>query len=167
MVYGVSAVLFFGSLLISSTKNGPAIVAQRQHEYLALKGNTRFALDSLQGDVGSYLRVLPQAANNTFLRPYPWEAAGLLQLVTAAGILFFWLLLVLALVRKEKPWKIFFQNPLFVMLLFLPVCYYLFIGFTVPFPGAIVRYKSIPELMLLSLLVLNLGILKRPAASYT
>lgn len=154
-VTAMAAILFFGSLLISPTKNGPAIVATRQHEYLALEGNTRFGLDSLHADVGSYLHVLPQAANNTFLRPYFWEASGMLQLVTAAGIIFFWFLVVLAVVRKEKSWYDFFSNPLFVFLVIFPTCYYLFIGFTVPFPGAIVRYKSIPELMLLSVLVLN------------
>ena len=152
----IAALLFFGSILISPTTNGPAMVATRQHEYLALKGNTRFELDSLHADVGSYLAVLPQAARNTFLRPYIWEASGMLQLVTAAGILFFWLLVVVALVRKEKPWYSFFSNPLFVFLVIFPACYYLFIGFTVPFPGAIVRYKSIPELMLLTVLVLNI-----------
>lgn len=151
----VAAILFFGSILISPTSNGPAMVATRQHEYLALEGNTRFGLDSLQGNVGSYLKVLPQAANNTFLRPYIWEASGMLQLVTAAGILFFWLLVVAAIARKERPWYTFFSNPLFVFLVIFPACYYLFIGFTVPFPGAIVRYKSIPELMMLSVLVLN------------
>lgn len=152
----IAAILFFGSILISPTTNGPAMVAKRQHEYLALEGNTRFGLDSLHGDVGSYLEVLPQAANNTFLRPYTWEASGMLQLVTAAGILFFWLLVVVALARNETPWYIFFSKPLFVFLVIFPACYYLFIGFTVPFPGAIVRYKSIPELMLLSVLVLNI-----------
>jgi hypothetical protein len=160
-VYGICAIIFFLSALLPDSDGLAGLVASRQHEYLALEGNTRYGLDSLHANVGSYLKVLPQAANNTFLRPYIWEASGMLQLVTAAGILFFWLLLAVAMVRKEKPWYTFFSNPLFIFLVIFPACYYLFIGFTVPFPGAIVRYKSIPELMLLSVLVLNVRIGKK------
>ncbi len=154
----ISAVLFFGSLLLSSTKNGPAVVAGRQHEYLALKGNTRFRLDSLHADAGSYFKVLPQAAVNTFIRPFIWEAKGILQFMTALSIVFFWALAVYAFLKKDQPWSKFFQNPLFVFLLVFSVCFYLFIGYTVPFPGAIVRYKCIPELMLLCVLVCNLRV---------
>jgi hypothetical protein len=154
--FGIAAILFFSTLLVSSTKNLPAVVAGRQHEYLALKGNTRYQLDSLEASVGSFLSVLPQSANNTFLRPYVWEAEGMLQIVTSLGILFFWALVILAIARNEKPWREFFNNPLYLFLVFFPVTLYLFIGFTVPFPGAIVRYKSIPELMLLSVLILNI-----------
>jgi hypothetical protein len=156
--FGISAILFFATILISPTKNLPAVVASRQHEYLALEGNTRYRLDSLDASPGSYLKVLHQSANNSFLRPYIWEASGILQLVTAVGILFFWLLVILAIIRNEKPWKLFFQNPLNLFLVFFPVVLYLFIGYTVPFPGAIVRYKCIPELMLLCVLVLNIRI---------
>lgn len=132
------------------------MVAARQHEYFALKGNTRYQLDSLDAGVGSFARALPQAANNTLLRPYIWEADGMLQLVTAVGILFFWLLVILFVVRNEKPLSVFFQNPLFLFLVFFPLALYLFTGYTVPFPGAIVRYKCIPELLLLSVMVLNI-----------
>lgn len=153
----IAAILFFGSLLFSSTANGPAIVSSRQHEFLALEGNTRFALDSLHADAVSYIRVWPQAAANTFLRPTPWEASGVLQIVTALTILFFWILVAWVIIKKDQPWKKFFQNPLLVFLLFFSVYYYLFIGYTVPFPGAIVRYKSVPELMLLCLMICNLA----------
>jgi hypothetical protein len=154
--FGIAAILFFSTLLILPTKNLPAVVAKRQHEYLALKGNTRYQLDSLEASVGSFASVLPQSANNTFLRPYIWEADGILQVVTSVGILFFWALVILAIARNERPWSEFFSKPLHLFLVFFPVALYLFIGFTVPFPGAIVRYKCIPELMLLSVLVMNI-----------
>lgn len=154
--FALTTVIFFGTLLISPTKNLPALVANRQHEFLALKGNTVFRLDSLHADVGSFIKVMPQAASNTFLRPYVWEADGALQVLTAGSIVFFWSLALLALVRPEKPWATFLQHPLVLFLVFFAVVLYLFIGYTVPFPGAIVRYKCIPELMLLSVLVLNL-----------
>ena len=158
--YGIAALLFFGTLLLSPTKNLPAVVASRQHEFLALTGNTRFRLDSLEASVGSYMKVLPQAANNTFLRPYFWEAKGVLQLITAAGILFFWILVIVVIVRNDQPWSVFFQNPLHLFLVFFAISLYLFVGYTVPFPGAIVRYKSIPELLLLSVMVLNIRMWK-------
>lgn len=158
--FGISAILFFSTILISPSKNLPGIVATRQHEYLALKGNTRYALDSLHADVGSYIKALPQSAGNTFFRPLLWEASGALQLMTGVSILFFWGLVIIAIARKERPWQEFFQNPLHLFLVFFPVVLYLFIGYTVPFPGAIVRYKCIPEILLLSVLLLNIRVRK-------
>lgn len=155
-IFGICIILFFLSALVPGTDGLPGMVAARQHEYLALEGNTRFALDRLQPTFSSYLSVLPQSAHNTLLRPYLWEAKGILQIVTALSILFSWLLVVLAIVRKETPWKEYLKNPFVLFSLFFGVGLYLVIGFTVPFPGAIVRYKVIAELLMFLTIVSNI-----------
>ena len=145
-VYGICLLLFFASSLISTT-NGPAAVSQRQAEYLALQGNTRYELPVLEPDVVSYIKVLPYAFFNTFFRPMPWEVKGLLQLASAAGIILFWVIAVYSLAgRKVATGN---KGPFLWVLILFGITLYLLIGYTVPFPGAIVRYKSIGEIMLL------------------
>ncbi len=155
IVYGIAIVLFFGSAYLPGIPNLLSVVVERQQEFLALKGNTRFALTALEPNPGSFIRVLPQAVSNTFLRPFLWEAKGMLQVMAALELLVFWALVVLVLVRGEKGTANLNSSTLMWMMLFFSISLYLFTGYVTPFPGAIVRYKIIPELFLLSLLVIR------------
>lgn len=157
ITYGITAVLFFGTSLLSNKKNLPGIVVQRQQEYFALKGNTRYKLDSLQPTLGSFVEVFPQSAGNTLIRPFPWEAKGPLQVFYSIDILFFLLLLIACLFKKDKDWKKYFHPPLPWVFLFFALSLYLFIGYTVPFPGAIIRYKVIGELFMLIVFLLRMA----------
>jgi hypothetical protein len=148
-VYSVSAVIFFGSMLVFPRSNLGSLVVDRQKEFLQLRGNTRFALDTLQANPTSFIKVLPQAVQNTFLRPYPWEWKGLLQLISALEILGFWALAVFFVFRKDPEWKNYSRHPLLLCLLFFGLSLYVFVGYSVPFPGAIIRYKIPGELFLI------------------
>ncbi|WP_207513174.1 hypothetical protein [Longitalea luteola] len=148
-VLGIGCLLFFVSAWISPSKNLPLVVVQKQQSYMALQG-TRFQLDSLQPSVSSFAKVLPEAVSHTFLRPYLWEARGALQLMTAAEIIICWLLVLVAIVKREKHWRQLLKKPLPLFCLCFGITLYLFIGYTIPFPGAIVRYKAIPGLLLLT-----------------
>jgi hypothetical protein len=155
-VYGLSLVLFFCSALLSPPFNLPANVVNRQQQFMALKGNTRFGLDTLSASLPGFVKVFPQAFANSFLRPWIWEAKGILQVMAALETSVFWLLLLLIIARRKKESSATWQQPLVWVLLFSSVTLYLFIGYTVPFPGAIVRYKTIPELFLFVLLLINI-----------
>ena len=156
IVYGVTILLFFGSAYLPGVPNLPQVIVERQQEFFILKGNTRFQLDTLEPTAGSFLRVLPQAAGNTFLRPFLWEAKGLLQVMSALEIMLFWALVVLAVVRREKSEAGFTKHPVLWVLVLFSVSLYLFIGYVTPFPGAIVRYKAIPELLLMIVMVVRI-----------
>jgi len=84
---------------------------------------------------------------NTFFRPYAWESKGVLQLISSLEVIAFWLLVLFYFVRGEK--KRDLVQPMFLTFLFFGITLYLFIGYTVPFPGAIVRYKTIGELLMI------------------
>jgi hypothetical protein len=155
LLWIICIVVFWASALLPASFSMPVMVATRQHEYLALKANTRFELDSLRPAFNSYMHVLPQAVRNVYIRPYLWEAKGFLQLATAVSIMIMWLLVLLVIIRKEMPWSSYFRNPVILFFLFFCLNFYLLIGYTVPFPGAIVRYKVIPELLLFLVIVLN------------
>jgi hypothetical protein len=144
--------IFFASMLISPQKNLSTPVINRQREFFRLHG-TSYKLDSLQPSFKSFIKVLPQSFSNTFLRPYLWEAKGLLQLLTAVDVVLFWAVLLFAILFHEKKWKEILQSPLFLLLVFFSVSQIIFIGYVVPFPGAIVRYKSIPGLFLFICLI--------------
>lgn len=145
-MYAAVLVLFFGSLLLPGSLNLPGLVVAKQQEFLQLPGNTRFALDRLEPSVASFVRVLPQAAANSFVRPFAWEAKGPLQWLAAADILFFWAMVLLVAWQWIKHGRRAIQAPLWWFLCLFGVTLYILVGYTVPFPGAIVRYKIIPEL---------------------
>ncbi|HEX6180558.1 MAG TPA: hypothetical protein VFZ47_04890, partial [Chitinophagaceae bacterium] len=146
IVYTACLLAFFGSSYVSPQSNVLTYVVHRQEEFFKLKGNTVFQLNSLEPTIGSFVRTFPQAFMNTVLRPFPWEANGLLQWMAALETLFVWVLLVSALLRSDRnTWK---NSSLLWLSILFGLGIYLFIGYTVPFPGAIARYKVIPELLL-------------------
>jgi hypothetical protein len=152
-VFGIGGLLFFATAWVWPERNLPQIVAERQHSFMKLQG-TRFQLDTLQPTLTSFIKVLPQAVSHTFLRPYIWEAKGALQIMTAAEIIVCWLLVLAAILKKEMHWKKILGKPILLFSLGLGITLYIFIGYAIPFPGAIVRYKAIPELLLLTIPVI-------------
>ncbi|MBC7828397.1 MAG: hypothetical protein H7122_11675 [Chitinophagaceae bacterium] len=150
-VYVLAAIVFFVSAGFQ-TYNMPAQVVQRQQEFMQLKG-TSFHLDSLQPSVQSFASIFPQAAVNTFIRPYPWEVNGVLQWMAVVEVILFWGILLFVVIRHERDWKKIVNHPLILVLFFTGFFLYLFIGYTIPFPGAIVRYKIMGEVFLLSILL--------------
>ena len=152
VVYGICIGFFLGNMLIWPDKNAASLIVNRQHEFFELAGNTRFNLDTLKPNAISFVQVLPQAANNTFLRPYPWEAKGILQYATVLEVLLFLMLIVLFVFRRIPGWKSVLNHPFTLTLLFFGISLYLFTGYVVPFPGAIVRYKIIGEIFFFAIL---------------
>jgi hypothetical protein len=146
-VYLIALLVFFMPVTRFS-----GIIAEKQNEFSNLKG-TKFRLDKLDGSPASYLKVLPQAAGNTFIRPVPWEAKGFLQLMASAEVVVFWIIVIASVMNRHQFWKVRLKQPVLFMLIVLGITSYLFIGFVVPFPGAIVRYKAIPELLILCWMV--------------
>lgn len=152
-VYVICFIFFIGSIFISPEKNLATQIATRQQEFFKLHANTSFKLDSLQPSVTSFAKIFPQAFSNTFLRPFLWEAKSALQIFTALDVILFWLLMTIAIFFHEKKWKQIINRPLLLLLLFYGISQIIFIGYVVPFPGAIVRYKSIPEIFLMIVIV--------------
>jgi hypothetical protein len=152
-VFGICGLLFFATAWVSPERNLPQVVAERQHSFMTLQG-TRFQLDTLQPTLTSFTKILPQAVSHTFFRPYIWEAKGALQIMTAVEIIVCWLLVLTAIVKKEMHWKKTLRKPVLLSGLGLGITLYIFTGYAIPFPGAIVRYKAIPELLLLTIPVI-------------
>lgn len=150
-VYIVSTALFFCSALLPDALNGPKQVVNRQAQFFALNGNTRIPLDTLTTSPISFIRVLPQSLGNCTLRPFPWDAHGLLQFAIVIQNIFLICLLLLCIGGRFPGRKLLSGEPLFLLLLLFSLSAYLSIGYTIPFPGPLVRYRAIPETCLLVL----------------
>jgi hypothetical protein len=107
-------------------------------------------LDNLEPHPLSFIRILPQALNHVFLRPIPGEQPGALSLFSGVETYFVLLILILSfLVPARDNIPIPDSAPL-LAILFFAFSNYLFIGYTIPFLGAIVRYRIIFESLLLT-----------------
>lgn len=145
-IYAAAAALFFITGLFPGG-GLPQLVADKQQQFLLLKG-TRFHLTPLDASLFTYLKVLPEAWLNTFMRPLPWEATGLLQWFACMEIVLFWIFLLLAINYRRADWRERMADPLLLLLLFFGIFVYLSVGYLVPFPGAIIRYKAVALLLL-------------------
>jgi hypothetical protein len=106
------------------------------------------------------VRLLPEALQNSLLRPYLWEGGKLFQLVFAVENTLFLLLLAGLLFFYKKPTG--YRLQLCLCFLFIAIANYIIIGITVPVLGAIVHYRVIatPFLLLAVLLAVDVEKLK-------
>ncbi|KYP16054.1 hypothetical protein [Flavihumibacter sp. CACIAM 22H1] len=163
-VHLIAMFLFFLSGLLPGALNLPRAVLSVQQDFFALEGNTRVALPALTTSPVSYMRNLPAALDNIFLRPYPWEAKGILQYGMVAQNIFI-ICLLLALVLKRFPGRVeLVPHSMIWALAFFSFTFYLSIGYTIPFPGAVIRYRVIPETLLVWLL--SIGALGKEVIYY-
>ncbi|GAB2662931.1 hypothetical protein GCM10027036_15970 [Flavihumibacter cheonanensis] len=143
---------FFLSSVFPAPFNLPQAVTNVQQEFFALEGKTRVNLPALDSNPITYLKNLPAAVDNILLRPYPWDAKGILQYAMAAQNIFIICLIGFVFIRRFPGMIDLVPHALLWMLFFFSISFYLSIGYTVPFPGATIRYRVIPETMLVWLL---------------
>ncbi|HJU45429.1 MAG TPA: hypothetical protein VJ647_01540 [Chitinophagaceae bacterium] len=146
-LYLLAIACFFLTSWLKGVPDLPEKVAQRQYRFMMLQGNTRLELDSLHATPASYLHVLPQAIDHSFLRPYITEGRSFLHLASALDNLLFFGIALLVILFPRKGINAALKDPLLLACLFSSLAGYIFIGYIVPFPGAIVRYKVIFELL--------------------
>lgn len=119
----------------------PADIAGKRNEFLLLKGESLLDTHVLDSSWKSMLAYVPEALANTLLRPFPWEVAGkLIYLPSALEIILLEIVFLYWLVKKG--WRFSIPAP-FQLLLAFALLNFIVIGLTIPFLGAIVRYRSI------------------------
>ena len=150
ILYTSAILLFFISLFLPEPFNPSGIFKAKQAAFLSLEG-TSFYLPPLTDPV-SWVNLLPYAIQNSFLRPFIWEARGILQIMASLESMLIIILTVL-LFRNYKLIPGILNQNFYCFLLFFSIMLYISIGYMVPFPGAIVRYRIIGELFLLVILL--------------
>ncbi len=165
-VYLISVFLFFLSS-VTGPFNLPASFVQRQADFLALKGGSYVELDKLEPEPLSFLRLLPQAINHVFLRPFPGEYRAALYVFSSVETYLVLLVFLLFFIFPVKGIRqTLFSGPLLAVL-FFALTNYLFIGFTIPFLGAIVRYRIVFESLLLAVAAAHVDWKKIATCSFT
>ncbi|HTN05526.1 hypothetical protein [Agriterribacter sp.] len=149
VIYSAGILFFFLSARLSPAFNLPLKLAEKQHQFLALQANTVLPLTPLQPTIKSYAAILPQAVNHVFLRPYVTEIKSPFHLMAFGEIVLIILVFIFAVASAGKQILHHLAQPFCLFLIVVAVSGLLLIGYTVPFPGAIVRYKALYVVFLL------------------
>lgn len=148
-VYTICIVLFFWSGTADSMYNLPLKFAEKQHGFLEMDGNTKLPLTPLEPTVAGYIKVLPEALNHVFWRPYITEIKSPFHLLSFLENLLVIIIIVLIIwIEKKRTLKIL-HHPFSIFLLSVAIANMLSIGYSVPFTGAIMRYKALYVVFLL------------------
>ena len=158
IIYSVAILCFFFSVYLSPAFNLPLKLAEKQHQFLNLQANTVLQLTPLQPTLKSYVAILPQAVNHVFLRPYVTELKSPFHIMAFGEVLLIMLVFLLAVVSAGRQMLHQMAQPFYLFLIMVALSGLLLIGYTVPFPGAIVRYKA---LYIVFLLIPFIALLKR------
>jgi hypothetical protein len=145
-IYLILLLVFGISLFLPPDRQFSKPLRMSQESFFLLKGNTQYKLDSLKPGPMSVIKILPQATTNTFFRPYPWEGKNLLQSISSVEVIFLIAGMFFFLVSPNRKHQV--SHPLYWLFLFYGITQFVTIGYAVPFPGAIVRYRSIAFLFL-------------------
>jgi hypothetical protein len=154
IVFFICGLLFFSGKYIHPKLNFPQKVLYRQTDFQLLKGNSRLDQRGLQPGFGSFVRNLPEALDHSLLRPYLWQSKGIFELAASLEVILLLSVFILMLVFPSA--SPVFKNKLSLFLLFFIFNMLLLIGYTVPFTGSIVRYRSIYLMLLLVIFSLKI-----------
>ena len=124
------------------------IIADKQQTFsrfiIEVETNSGFLIPELS-NTSSIIKAIPNALNNTLIRPYPWECKSpfvWLSLIENLMILFIIAITVVFRKRNNNDYSIIYFTLLFSLILLT------LIGLTTPVFGAIIRYK-IPAILFL------------------
>lgn len=125
--------------VVFPTINILSYIANKQHEFLLLEGDSKVKVQPLKPVIISFVSFIPNALDMAFSRPHLSEIKNMSYLPPFAENIFLLLLLLTALLYSDKK---LYSEPVILVLLFFPISIMLLSGYTIPFTGAIVRYKS-------------------------
>ena len=149
-VYSGGILALMAVALLGDHYNALFYVANKQHEFLLLKGNSAINVPTLMPTTESVIHYLPTALDVAFIRPHFSEIKNIAYLMAFGETLFNACILIAFLIfAKHKR----LMPPFYICCLYLALSVLLLDGFTVTFTGAIVRYRSLMLPILITPLV--------------
>lgn len=148
-------ILFFGMSRLSSKGDAGRILYERREAFLKKQGSSRVEAVKLKPTLSSFIRNAPAAFVIGLFRPLPGDVHNAASGFAAAESVFLLLLTAMALYRLRQPaWN----QPLLQFCLYFTIPLFMIIGYTIPFLGAVVRYRSIVlPLWIIALLMMALN----------
>ncbi len=141
--------LIFSLKHIHPSLDIPQYIAEKQHQFKALEGNSDIDTDLLKPNFKSFIYALPAAIDLGFFRPHPDEK-GMMSVFASVEIILFWLIFILCFIYRKK---YFSYPPVIITIWIFAFLTLLIIGYTVHFSGAVVRYRSLVMPLILAPMV--------------
>lgn len=138
--YSIGIICFFIIPLIIPSINPPFFLAAKQHEFLLLPGDSQVKTDMLQPTFSGFIAFLPHALDMAFLRPHPNEFKNFSYVPALVENVLLIVLIVISIVGLNKKTAI---PPLVICFFSFSISVLLITGYTIPFVGATVRYRSL------------------------
>jgi len=129
------------------------LVVNRQQEFMNSKGYSDLQTPLLEPNVMSFIKNLPTALEHVFIEPIPQLGRKIKYDLTAFDSFIVIVLLSFGIFKLRRE---YWNNAYYNLILFYSVCCLLFIGYTIPNLGALVRYES-PFICLLLVSIYSLG----------
>lgn len=139
-VYMSGTALFLLISAIFPASNFLSYVAVKQHEFLLLQGGSKVDIPVLQPTLTSFILFIPHALDMAFIRPHFNEIKNSILIplfLENLLVLFLYIVAIIYFIKERE------QYPILLFLLFFSTSILLLCGYTIPFTGAIVRYKSL------------------------
>ena len=143
LFYGIGAVLFFLSAHISSKINLPQYVIEKQGEFKKLSGTSQIQIPELENSVSSFIMFLPAAIDIAFFRPHVDEIRNKGYIPAVTEVICLWGVAIFSLFKRSNKTNSGEQKAFLIFCLCFSVSFLLLAGYTIPFSGAIVRYRAV------------------------
>jgi len=146
-IYLVGVSLFFLLPLAIPALNFPSFIVNKQLEFLQLEGGSEIKTQPLNPSFQSFIYYLPYALDIVFLQPHVTSIKNLSYLPAIGEVLLLNLAIILSILFLPKKYN---PPPVILFCFAFSLSIMLICGYTIPFSGAIVRYRSIVLSLLLT-----------------
>ncbi len=150
MAFLITLLFFFNIHRIIPKLNPMKMIQSRQAEFLGNIGYSDMKTPVLHNNFKSYIENLPVALNHVLIQPSYSNSSPLKYKISTIDN-YFVLAIILVLIVYLKRRNL--EHAMFISLFLYAISIYLFIGYTIPNCGALVRYKSEFTVLLLASLV--------------
>lgn len=158
-VYGIAILLFFLSSRINSSFDFPNYVIEKQAEFEQLSGNSQIPIPTLENNFLSFIKFIPTAIDIGFFRPHLTEFHNISYAFASVEVVLICAIFIFAMFVKNAQ-KTKLQTCYVYFCLCFSISFLLLCGYTIPFSGAIVRYRAIVLPLIITTVLPRLACLK-------
>jgi len=141
-------------------------IVQKHDEFLTLDGNTKFETPTLKTNAKSIVSYFPFAMQSSLLRPFPGNIKSKGEFLAMLENYIFLIVLIIAVIATFFKKKKILNAPIILTCILISFFLLLFIGYTVCFDAAIIRYRSVSfPLLIVPCIIIIFGNIKQQKSS--